>query len=108
MCGPDWQRKAGKVRAMRHVFPRIMKLCLLFVCLLAGTATAADFDLLISNAQIADGSGKPLEKGSIAVKGGKIVAVGQIVGTADRTIDAGGKVAAPGFIDVHTHSEDIC
>lgn len=85
-----------------------MKLHLLFACLLAGTALAADFDLLIKNARIADGSGKPLEKGSIAVKDGKIVAVGKIEGTADQTIDAGGKVAAPGFIDVHTHSEDIC
>jgi N-acyl-D-amino-acid deacylase len=85
-----------------------MKLSLLFVLLLARTSAAADFDLLITNAQIADGSGKPLMKGGIAVKGGKIVAVGQIEGTADQIIDAGGKVAAPGFIDVHTHSEDIC
>ena len=85
-----------------------MKLCLFFAVLLAGTATAADFDLLITNARIADGSGKPLVSGGIAVKGRKIVAVGEIEGTADQTIDAGGKVAAPGFIDVHTHSEDIC
>jgi N-acyl-D-amino-acid deacylase len=85
-----------------------MKLRLFFAFLLAATATAADFDLLITNARIADGSGKPLVSGSIAVKGGKIVAVGEIEGTADQTIDAGGKVAAPGFIDVHTHSEDIC
>jgi N-acyl-D-amino-acid deacylase len=76
--------------------------------LLASTACAADFDLLITNAQIADGSGAPLFKGSIAVKAGKIVAVGKIQGAADQIIDAGGKVAAPGFIDVHTHSEDIC
>lgn len=76
--------------------------------LLASTACAADFDLLITNAQIADGSGAPLFKGSIAVKAGKIVEVGKAEGTADQIIDAGGKVAAPGFIDVHTHSEDIC
>ncbi|WP_395716815.1 amidohydrolase family protein [Prosthecobacter sp.] len=85
-----------------------MKLRLFFAFLLAATATAADFDLLITNARIADGSGKRLVSGSIAVKGRKIVAVGEIEGTADQTIDAGGKVAAPGFIDVHTHSEDIC
>ncbi|HRH99050.1 MAG TPA: amidohydrolase family protein, partial [Prosthecobacter sp.] len=85
-----------------------MKLRLFLALLLAGTAAAADFDLLITNARIADGSGKPLVNGSIGVKGGKIVAVGQIEGTADQIIDAGGKVAAPGFIDVHTHSEDIC
>ena len=93
---------------MRHVFSGIMKLRLLFVLLFAGTALPADFDLLITNAQIADGSGAPLVRGSIAVKDGRIVAVGTVPGTADATIDAGGKVAAPGFIDVHTHSEDIC
>jgi N-acyl-D-amino-acid deacylase len=84
-----------------------MKL-LFFAFLLVSTARAADFDLLITNAQIADGSGAPLVTGSIAVKAGKIVAVGQVEGSADQIIDAGGKVAAPGFIDVHTHSEDIC
>ena len=93
---------------MRHVFPRTMKLRLFLALLIAGTSAAADFDLLITNARIADGSGKPLVNGSIGVKGGKIVAVGQIEGTAGQIIDAGGKVAAPGFIDVHTHSEDIC
>ncbi|MDI1311899.1 D-aminoacylase [Prosthecobacter sp.] len=85
-----------------------MKLGLSLACLLAGSVFGADFDLLIKNAQIADGSGGPLEHGSIAVKGGRIVAVGRVKGSADAIIDAGGKVAAPGFIDVHTHSEDIC
>lgn len=74
----------------------------------ATPAQAADFDLLITHAQIADGSGGPLVSGSIAVKDGRIVAVGQVEGTAADTIDAGGQVAAPGFVDVHTHSEDIC
>lgn len=85
-----------------------MKPHLLFASLFASTVMAADFDLLITNAQIADGSGAPLIKGSVAVKGGKIAAVGEIKGTADQTIDAAGQVVAPGFIDVHTHSEDIC
>lgn len=107
-CGWQVGKGIGKVRAIWHIFAASMKLRLLFACLLAVTASAADFDLLITNAQIADGSGGPLVKGSIAVKGGKIVAVGQIEGTADSTLDAGGQVAAPGFIDVHTHSEDIC
>jgi N-acyl-D-amino-acid deacylase len=89
-------------------FLHLMQRPLFLALLLASTACAADFDLLITNAQIADGSGAPLVAGSIAVKGGKIVAVGKIAGTADSVIDAGGKVVAPGFIDVHTHSEDIC
>jgi len=65
------------------------------------------YDLLIENARIADGTGAPLRHGSIAVRGGRIVAVGNVSGAAAVKIDAGGKVAAPGFIDVHTHSEDV-
>jgi len=76
--------------------------------LLAAAAHAADFDLIIQNAQIADGSGTQLQNGSIAIKDGRITAIGQITGTATQTIAAAGLVAAPGFIDVHTHSEDIC
>lgn len=87
------------------MIPRLISALLL----LAGTAWAADFDLLITNAQIADGTGAPLVEGSIAVKDRRIVAIGpQVKGAASTTIDAEGKVAAPGFIDVHTHSEDIC
>lgn len=89
-------------------FPVPMRPCLFSLVLLASSLCAADFDLLITHAQIADGSGAPLVAGSIAVKEGRIVAVGRVEGTATSTIDAGGKVAAPGFVDVHTHSEDIC
>jgi N-acyl-D-amino-acid deacylase len=65
------------------------------------------YDLLIRNAMIADGSGGPLVNGSIAVKGDRIVAIGDVKGGAEIEIDARGTVAAPGFIDVHTHSEGI-
>ena len=80
----------------------------LLVFLFALSVQAADFDLLIENARIADGTGAPLLDGRLAVKGGRIVAMGNVSGTADRVLDAKGRVAAPGFIDVHTHSEDIC
>ena len=65
------------------------------------------YDLLIHNARIADGTGAPLVQGSIGVRNGRIVAIGEVTGRADTEIDALGMVAAPGFIDVHTHSEDI-
>lgn len=65
------------------------------------------YDLLIRNARIADGTGAPLLRGSIGVRDGRIVETGEVSGTADREIDANGAVAAPGFIDVHTHSENI-
>ncbi len=65
------------------------------------------YDLLINNAQIVDGTGAPAVRGSIGVRGGRIVAVGDVTGRAETVIDARGAVAAPGFIDVHTHSENI-
>ena len=82
-----------------------------FVCillLLSSSAIAADFDLLITNARIADGTGEPLISGSVAIKDKRIVAVGEVKGGAAMQIDALGNVLSPGFIDVHTHSEDIC
>ena len=79
-----------------------------FLCLISSAGVfAADFDLLIMNARIADGTGAALKNGSIAVKDERIVAVGQVKGSATTEIDAKGKVIAPGFIDVHTHSERI-
>lgn len=61
------------------------------------------FDLIIHNARVCDGSGGPIFEGSVAVRDGKIVAVGEVAGEAKETVDAGGQVLAPGFIDQHTH-----
>ncbi|HZP48007.1 MAG TPA: D-aminoacylase [Vicinamibacterales bacterium] len=63
------------------------------------------FDLLITNARIVDGTGGPSIAGSIAVRDGRIAAVGRVSGAAARTIDAHGLVVAPGFIDPHSHSD---
>ena len=63
------------------------------------------FDLLITNAQIVDGTGGAPRKGSIAIAAGKIAAVGEVSGTATQTIDAKGRTVAPGFIDMHSHSD---
>ncbi len=73
---------------------------------LAQTAVAQNppYDLVLRNARIVDGSGKPAYRGDVAVAGDAIVAVAPAVeGRAARVIDVRGQVLAPGFIDVHTH-----
>jgi N-acyl-D-amino-acid deacylase len=62
------------------------------------------YDLIIRNGRVVDGSGEPAFEADVAVKDGKIVGVGKANGaTAERIIDAAGRVVAPGFIDHHTH-----
>ncbi|HEY3268068.1 MAG TPA: D-aminoacylase [Armatimonadota bacterium] len=62
-------------------------------------------DLIIRNAAILDGSGAPRARGDVAVTDGKITAVGTADGPARRTLDADGLCLAPGFIDMHSHSD---
>src|SRR6516162_6278770 len=67
-----------------------------------GTVTMA-YDLLIKNGHIVDGSGMPSFRGDVGIKDGKIFEIGKLSGPATRTIDAEGRVVAPGFIDNHCH-----
>ena len=67
----------------------------------------AGFDVLITNARIVDGTGNPWYRGSVAVRGDRIVYVGPAIPgmTATRVVDARDQVVAPGFIDMLGHSE---
>jgi N-acyl-D-amino-acid deacylase len=63
--------------------------------------------LLIMNARIADGTGAPLYKGNVRIALSHIVGIGELQPQpGEPTIDAKGMVLAPGFIDIHNHSED--
>ena len=65
----------------------------------------SDYDLIIRNGSIVDGTGAPARSADIAITGDRIEAVGDISGTAKREIDARGLAVAPGFIDVHSHDD---
>jgi len=67
---------------------------------------ARSFDLIIRDGKVIDGSGNPWFRADVGIKDGKIVAVGDLSGTeAARTMDAGGRVISPGFIDMHNHAD---
>jgi len=63
----------------------------------------AKFDLVIRGGTIADGTGRPLREGDVAVRDGHIVAVGEACGPAGEEIEAKGLLVTPGFVDIHTH-----
>ncbi len=63
------------------------------------------YDIVIRGATICDGSGKPRYTGDVAVEGGTIREVGGKAGPARREVDGDGLVAAPGFVDGHTHMD---
>jgi N-acyl-D-amino-acid deacylase len=66
----------------------------------------AQFDLLIQNGTVIDGSGEPMFKANIGVTQGKVAVIGpEVDGQANRTIDAQGLYVSPGFIDNHAHSD---
>ena len=82
-----------------------------FACgMFVANGQAADdpmYDLVIRGGRIVDGSGNPWFIGDVAVRGDRIESVGRAIsGKAKREIDARGLVVAPGFMDMHSHSDD--
>src|SRR5713101_2961861 len=87
-----------KVRAMLAAVLSVAATTLL-------AAPEANYDLVIRGGRIVDGTGNPWFYGDLAVNADRIAALGQVAGDAKRVIDATGLVVAPGFIDMHSHSD---
>src|SRR6266481_2937423 len=64
---------------------------------------ATEFDLVVRGGTLADGTGAALHAADVAVKDGKIAAVGKVLGKGAEEIDAKGLLVTPGFVDIHTH-----
>ena len=79
----------------------------LTLCSCRRVSSTPEFDLVISNGQVVDGSGSPPFAADLAIKGDTILRIARMDEAqkrqAGRVIDAGGQIVSPGFIDIHTH-----
>jgi N-acyl-D-amino-acid deacylase len=93
---------------LRYFIPAMFALLLLQACSRQddpGSGTEESWVLV--NARIVDGTGAPSFSGSVRIRGGRIIQLGQLEPRQDeRVVDAMGKVLAPGFIDTHSHADD--
>lgn len=72
-----------------------------------GNADEPAFDLVLRHGRIVDGTGNPWYYGDVAIRGDRIVAVGRVTGKGQTELDITGMVVAPGFIDIHSHSDTL-
>ena len=72
------------------------------------SAQSPPFELLVRGGRIIDGTGAAARRGDIGIRDGQVAGIGDLSGApAKDTIDATGLVVAPGFVDVHTHADDL-
>ena len=97
------------MRRERLTTARLRRFLLLLPLVLSAAPLAAQdaerFDLLIRGGRVVDGTGNPWLRADVAVRGDRIARIGHLPDAdADRVLDAGGLVVAPGFVDPHTHA----
>jgi dihydroorotase/N-acyl-D-amino-acid deacylase len=96
-------------RSIKRTLQNGIRVPIVFAFLLLSSLAIAQtsaFDIVITNGHIIDGSGSPWYSGDIGIRDGRIAAIGNLAtASRKRTIDAGGKVVAPGFIDMLGQSE---
>lgn len=84
-----------------------MRVANLLWCICAAALSAQNYDIVIAGGTVVDGSGTPGRRADVAIQGSRIAAIGDLKSAPrKRTIDATGHIVAPGFIDMHNHSDD--
>ncbi len=61
------------------------------------------YDLIVRGGTLFDGTGAPRKRGDLGIRDGRVAAMGDVKGSAEKTLDAEGMAVAPGFVDIHTH-----
>ncbi|HWX22510.1 MAG TPA: D-aminoacylase [Candidatus Binatia bacterium] len=79
----------------------------LYSTALVPSAFSENYDLILRHGCVVDGTGNPAFFADVAIKERHVAAIGRVNGTAKIELDVQGLVVAPGFIDVHTHADDI-
>ena len=93
---------------LRRILTAIVVLLLVALARGTGNAQAPRYDIIITGGTVVDGSGDAGRRADVGIRDGRIAAVGFLGrATAEEKIDASGLIVAPGFIDVHTHADDI-
>jgi len=95
-------------KILNGIYGLVLVFILILACLPVYAQDHAEFDLIIVNGKVMDGTGNPWFYADIGIEDGKIKAIARSLrgSTAKKIIDADGKYVVPGFIDIHTHAYD--
>src|ERR1017187_8510730 len=102
------RKRFNPENTMHRISIAVLALLALGLIFIPGATTSSQddaYDLVLRNGKIVDGAGNPWFHGDLAIKGEKIAALCTVAGKGKREIDAKGLIVAPGFIDMHSHSD---
>jgi N-acyl-D-amino-acid deacylase len=86
---------------------RFLSCVLLVIPIILSPRCLAGYDTVIRQGRVVDGTGNPAFFADIGITNGRVASIGRIAETGTREIDATGLIIAPGFIDVHTHADEV-